>query len=108
MRMDDMQCVRCEKQFIDVLTRDLGDTEFTCAHCGGKCVKVFIGKPPSVIGDECDITVKHGLCNPDGSPRRYRSKAEMAAEGRRRNLTNAVDHIGAPGSDKNRNTQRWV
>lgn len=37
------------------------------------------GKAPAVHGDECDITIEHGPCNPDGSPRRYRSKSELRA-----------------------------
>jgi hypothetical protein len=31
----------------------------------------------AVIGDECDVTIRHGLCFADGTPRRFRSKAEF-------------------------------
>ena len=37
----------------------------------------------AVIGDEIDIIVKHGPCNDDGTPRRYRSRAELKREERR-------------------------
>lgn len=47
--------------------------------------------------------VEHGLCNPDGSPRRYYSKSEMRREADKRGLVNAVRHIdGSP------HTVRWV
>ena len=31
---------------------------------------------PAVIGDEIDWTIRHGVCNEDGTPRRFRSRAE--------------------------------
>lgn len=78
--------------------------------CGGTLERAWLTKPPSVIGDECDVWIKHGICNEDGTPRRYRSKAEMRLEAKRRGLINRVEHVGSPGSDKNRHghTTRWV
>lgn len=38
------------------------------------------GKSATVIGDEIDVMVTDGPCNPDGTPRRYRSRAELASE----------------------------
>lgn len=35
------------------------------------------GRAPSVIGDEIDIEVRHGICHDDGTPRRFTSKSEM-------------------------------
>ena len=61
-----------------------------------------------VIGDECDVTVRHGICNADGTPRRYTSKSEMAKEAAKRGLENHVVHVPAPGSDKSKWTSRWV
>lgn len=40
----------------------------------------------AVVGDEIDVTIRHGLCNEDGSPRRWRSRAELRREERRRGL----------------------
>lgn len=31
---------------------------------------------PAVIGDEIDWTIRHGVCNEDGTPRRFRSRTE--------------------------------
>jgi hypothetical protein len=57
----------------------------------------------TAIGDECDIEIKHGLCNEDGTPRRYRSKAEIAREATRRGLTSYVRHV-----DGDKHVSRWV
>ena len=62
----------------------------------------------TVIGDECDVLVKHGICNEDGSPKRYTSKAEMARTAKERGYTNHVVHIGSQGSDKSPHTSRWI
>lgn len=64
----------------------------------------------AVIPDEIPggIYIRHGLCNPDGSPRKYYSKSEIAAEAQRRGLVNIVEHVGDKGSDKNKHTSRWV
>ena len=54
------------------------------------------------------LVVEHGLCNEDGSPRKYYSKSEMAREAKRRDLTNLVRHVGEKGSDKSPFTTRWI
>jgi len=41
---------------------------------------------PAVHGDEIDIWVKNGICNDDGSPKRYRSKSEIRAAAAARGL----------------------
>lgn len=66
-------------------------------------------KPGSygVQGDECDVMMKHGLCNPDGSPKHYTSKAAIKRDAEAAGLTNVVRHIGRPGSDKSPHTTRW-
>ena len=84
--------------------------------CGGVLKRVIIGgtglnplhSTHSVVGDECDVTVTNGICNLDGTPRRYTSKSEMATEAAKRGLTNHVEHIPGKGSDKSRHTSRWV
>lgn len=88
----DITCEKCNKVL------QVGDFPF-CPHDH---------QANSVIGDECDILVKHGLCNADGSPKRYRSKSEMARDAAAHGWTNYVRHIGAPGSDKSKHTSRWV
>ena len=52
--------------------------------------------------------VEHGLCNADGSRRRYDSRSEMATEARRRGLVSTVVHAPEPGTDKATETQRFL
>lgn len=91
-----MNCEKCEK------TLEVGDWPF-CPH--GKGVN-------SVIPDEIPggYIVYHGICNEDGSPRKYYSKSEMAKEAKRKGLVNSVRHITNPkdGTDKNPHTTRWI
>lgn len=55
------------------------------------------------------LLVEHGICNPDGTPRRYYSKSEMAREAKRRGLTNWVEHKpDNRDTDKSAHTQRFV
>lgn len=76
--------------------------------CGGTLERTWLGKTASVIGDECDVVVRHGICWPDGTPRHYRFKSEMKAEAKRLGLVNHVEHIPSRGSDKSPHTSRWV
>lgn len=77
--------------------------------CGGTMERVILpGTKRSVIGDECDVWIKNGICNEDGSPRHYTSKQEMKREAERRGVRNRVEHIGAKGSDRSKHTTRWI
>lgn len=62
----------------------------------------------NAVGDECDVWVRHGICNEDGTPRHYTSKEAMRKEAIRQNVTNMVRHVGEQGSDKAKHTTRWV
>lgn len=103
--MYDMKCGTCGAIF-DLYVRT---GEIRTCTCGGALTKALLpGKANAVIGDECDVWIKHALCNADGSPRRYTSKTEIAKEAAKRGWTNHVEHMPAPGTDKNRHTTRWV
>jgi hypothetical protein len=94
----------------------------TCERCGGE---LRIGDYPFCKGDPTahapmrgavipddipgGVLIEHGICNEDGSPRRYYSKSEMAAEAKRRGLVNMVRHVpDSRDSDKSAQTTRWV
>lgn len=106
MPVYDYQCDKCGADF-----RDIYETKVTmergCPYCGGVCKHMW-RTSAAVIGDEIDVTVRHGLCHSDGTPQRFTSRIEMHREAARRGLTNRVEHVGNQGSDKNRNTSRWV
>jgi hypothetical protein len=35
------------------------------------------GHASAVIGDDIDVTIRHGLCHEDGTPQRFRSRSEL-------------------------------
>jgi hypothetical protein len=72
------KCVKCDKEIV------IGAWPF-CPHPMGT---------NDVIGDDIPggIEIRHGLCNEDGTPRRYYSKSEIAKEAARRGLKDANFH----------------
>ncbi len=62
-----------------------------CPTCSQPAARVAddVNQAPGVIPDDIPggIDIRHGLCNSDGSPRRYYSKTEIRAEAARRGLT---------------------
>lgn len=90
------QCDKCQKELV------VGEWPF-CPHGMGNSNVI----PDDIPGG---IEIRNGLCNPDGSPRRYYSKTEINAEAKKRGLINMVTHVTDPrtGSDKNPHTTRWI
>lgn len=107
-KMVDLKCNKCEEiqrdRFVDVAEMEPHD-------CGGYWEKVFLpGHATAVHGDDIPggIEIHNGLCNPDGSAKKYYSKSEIAREAARRGLVNYVEHKPERGSDKSKHTTRWV
>lgn len=115
MRMIDAKCPACGHITVDLLLRDKndqGDYLYPACACGATLERVLIGSSAHVHGDDIPggYWVKNGICNADGTPRKYYSKSEMRLTARQQGKINRVEHIGSPGSDKNRgrHTQRFV
>ena len=55
--------------------------DLICSVCEGEAAHTEPerkGSAPSVVGDELNgYYAKHGVCNPDGSPRRFDSKTDL-------------------------------
>lgn len=102
----DLVCPQGHEQ-IDLLLK-LGERP-PCPTCGG-ATETLWRSSSNVVGDECDVTIRHGICNPDGTPRRYYSKSEMVRVAKEKGLVNAVRHTTDPrtGSDKSKITTRWI
>lgn len=81
-----------------------------CPECGEPTITLWTGKANSVIADDIPggIWMKHGVCNDDGTPKKYYSKSEIAKAAKAKGLEPYVRHIGERGSDKSKNTTRWV
>ena len=81
-----------------------------CPECGEPTDTLW-DSPANVVGDDIPggMWVYHGLCNEDGTPRKYYSKSEMDKEAAKRGLTRIVEHVTDPrsGSDKSKHTKRW-
>jgi hypothetical protein len=94
--METTVCEKCGEAL------SLGEWPF-CPHGAGKSNVITDDIPGGVL-------IYHGICNSDGTPRRYYSKSEMTKEAKRRGLVNHVEHKTDPksGSDKNPHTTRWI
>jgi hypothetical protein len=81
-----------------------------CKECGKETERAWLSKTAAVIGDDIPggVWIRHGICNEDGTPRKYYSKSEMAAEAKRRGLVNLVTHAPEPGTDKSKHTSKWI
>lgn len=102
---------QCEKGHIRIdLMEPVTAPEVFCAKCGSPSSRIWTGKAPGVKADEIPggVWIKHGLCNEDGSPRKYYSHSEMAEEAKRRGVVNVVEHVTEPGTDKNPHTVKWT
>lgn len=104
----DRKCGACGFELIDTYEA-IYAPERPCPRCAEPgFTRAWLTKPSNVISDECDVVVEHGICNPDGSPRRYRFKSEMRAEAKRRGLESHVTHQPEKGSDRSKHTTRWI
>jgi hypothetical protein len=105
----DRGCSQCGEQIIDCF-EPIEAPEVLCPECKIPTKRIWIGKGASVIGDDIPggALIFHGLCNADGSPRRYYSKSEIAREAASRGLVNHVEHIpDNKGTDRSRRTTKW-
>lgn len=111
MPVYDIRCDQCDDTQLDTWETKSTNPLRVCP-CGGIFQRMTLssgyGKAPGVLSDECDVTVRHGICNEDGSPRRYGFKSEMRAEAKRRGLENHVVHLpDHKGGDSSRHTSKW-
>jgi hypothetical protein len=105
--MYDLVCENGHEQ-LDLLLK-LGERP-TCPTCSAATSTLWRGKANGVIADDIPggVIIRHGICNEDGTPRKYYSKSEMAKEAKRRGLLNRVEHVTQEGTDKNPHTTRWI
>jgi hypothetical protein len=90
-----MTCEKCQAIL------EIGDWPF-CPHGKGNSNVI----PDDIPGG---VWIRHGICNEDGSPRKYYSRSAMEKEAKRRGLVRWVEHVTNPqsGSDKSPHTKRW-
>ncbi|MEQ1574445.1 MAG: hypothetical protein ABL993_09390 [Vicinamibacterales bacterium] len=105
--MYDLACTQCAFQKCDQL-QAIDETQRPCPKCGQPVIRAWLTKVPYVVGDEIDVVIENGLCWPDDTPRRFRSRQELARAAKEAGLTNRVEHIGRQGRDTSEHTTRWV
>lgn len=113
MPMYDRQCVNGHTK-LDCWEPIHYELEPLCTECGEPMrrgiytsAKTNAVKADSIPGG---LWIRNGLCNADGSPRRYDSFTEIRREAEKRGLVNKVVHQPDPrsGSDKSAHTVRWA
>lgn len=108
MPLYDVKCPECEH--IQEMFAHRPELLEPCRRCGkGKVEVVVLPHSVTAIPDEIPggMLVPHGICWPDGTPRRYYSRSEMAREAKRLGWENNVRHVTARGTDKSKHTTRW-
>lgn len=65
----------------------------------------FVVRPDSIPGG---VLIAHGLCNPDGSPRRYDSQSEINLECQKRNLVKWTDIYEERQTHEGRERADWM
>lgn len=132
MRMIDLRCPRCGATKLDHFQRNSAEALPLCdvhtpvasevaevagvvqtAPCLTPMERVYLPSTHGGVKDDSipgGLWIKHGLCNPDGSPRRFDSYSEIARVAKEKGKYNHVEHMPSPGSDKNRwgHTSKWV
>lgn len=80
-----------------------------CPTCG-EATKTLWRNVNGVIGDDIPggLEIRHGLVNPDGSPRKFYSYSDIRKAEREAGLENLVRHAPGKGTDKSPFTVRWV
>ena len=84
-----------------------------CGGCGSKeNPRVLLtGRPSNVIGDDIPggVLIYNAICHPDGTPKRYYSKSEIARAAKEGGwVPTGNKHVPMPGSDKGYNgSRKW-
>ena len=72
-----MRCEKCSKEVTFLVVHD---TQLWCSPCHNEVKYAHVmGTSAYVIGDDIPggIEIKHGICNEDGTPRRYYTKSSI-------------------------------
>lgn len=114
MPMYDRRCNKCEYVKKDQWENIRDSAPLPCT-CGGQSERVILsmqGVTTFVIGDDIPggVLIRHGICNADGTPKRYDSKTEIRRACKMKGLSFGYDenkHIPKRGSDKSDFTRKW-
>lgn len=119
MRLIDLVCPTCGTQTIDHFQRNSAEALPFCVDCYStdsdsskvRLMRLYLPtNRGTVIGDDIPggVLIHNGLCNSDGTPRRFYSKTDIKRAAEAKGLVNRVEHIGRSGGDSSKHTTRWV
>lgn len=104
----DTVCPSCQTVAIDVF-RDTQQPYPSCSRCGATTERLW-GFGAAVRGDDIPggMWIEHGLCNPDGSARRYDSWTEIRRECQTRGLSRWTDLYDESETREGREYTDWL
>lgn len=109
----DLSCPVCGYQVIDTFIELPNNTVF-CAggyspeqpgHPSTRMARLFLpGNAPNVVGDDIPggVEIKHGICNADGTPKKYYSHSEIRRAAAEKGLVNRPERGVADKKDWDR------
>jgi len=109
----DLVCTNGHEQY-DVV-HSAKEPHPNCPECGSVTETLWRTFNAGIGGDDIPggIEIRHGICNPDGSPRRFYSKTEIRRAANEKGLVLSGDTPGKPykvhwsgRSDAEKKTQR--
>lgn len=111
MRYIDLVCPKCGAQTVDHFQRNSEAPLPECVADSTQLIRLYLPtNRGNVIGDEIPggTLIYNGLCNSDGSPRRFYSKSEIRRAAEQKGLVNRVEHLGTASGDRSKHTSRWI
>lgn len=114
MKMIDARCQACGWERNDFLLR-LDGVIKACDECYGPMERILREtghRTAHIHGDDIPggMLIKNGICNEDGTAKRYYTFSAMREAAKAKGLINRVEHEPDPqsGSDKSKHTQRFI
>lgn len=103
----DVACPQCAHLQIDAYVEI--PTYPTCPTCNIPMLRTYLpGQMASVVGDDIPggVEIKHGICNPDGTPKKYYSHSEIRRAADQAGYVNRPERGPADKKDWDRLSKR--
>lgn len=103
----DVTCQECKRQVIDAFV--VIPNYPICPTCNIQMSRLYLpSSVPTVVGDDIPggIVIKHGVCEADGTPKKYYSHSEIRKAAKERGLVNSPERGVADKKDWDRLSRR--
>ena len=106
MKMVDARCLLCGQQSECLMRNE----QVARCQCGGERERVYASSPvrAAVHGDDIPggLYIKHGICNEDGTPKRYDTKHDIVKALDKAGLRPVEEQIPVTSEETERNFER--